>query len=71
MRTPLYLASYWGKLEAVRLLLAHGAGMNILDDDSTTLFQTATRRGYHDIAQLLLDHGAEVEDEETKTVLKI
>jgi hypothetical protein len=70
-RTPLYLASYWGQLEAVRFLLAHGAGENFPDKGGMILFQRATRRGYHDIAQLLLDHGTEVEDEETKTVSKI
>ena len=72
MNTPLVLASYWGKLEAVRVLLAHGADVKIRDKNGSTPFQYATRRRYHDIAQLLLDHGADsLEDEETKTILKI
>jgi hypothetical protein len=65
------LASYHGELEAVRLLLAHGADMKIRHAGGLTPFQSATSQGYHDIAQLLLDHGAEVEDEETKTVSDI
>ena len=68
MSTPLSLASFHGKLEAVRLLLAHGADMKIRNEGGLTPFQSATS---HDIAQLLLDHGAEVEDEESKTILKI
>jgi len=71
MRTPLYLASFWGNLEAVGLLLAHGADVKIQDANGRTPLQIATREGHRDVAQLLLDHVAKVEDEETKTVLKI
>ena len=59
--TPLHWASYWGNLEITRLLLDHGADVKIRDNDGLTLFQAVTRFGHHDIAQLLLDRGAERE----------
>ena len=58
-RTPLHTASDWGRLEIARLLLDHGADVQIQVDDGLTLFQLATSKGYHDLAQLLLDRGAE------------
>jgi hypothetical protein len=59
---PVWLASGSGNLEVVRLLLSHGADVNIQggrrSNETTTPFQRATEKGYHDIAQLLLEHGA-------------
>jgi ankyrin repeat protein len=43
----------------VRLLLGHGADVHIRGAADQTPFQCATKRGYHEIAQLLLEHGAE------------
>ena len=64
--TPLHLASYNQKLKLVRLLLEHGANADAENDRGETPLQLAlTRRGRHDaqdgvdIAQLLLEHGAE------------
>ena len=54
--SPLHLASDWGNLEVVRLLLSHGA-----DVHGAEVFQRATADGHHDVAQLLLEHGAERE----------
>ena len=64
--TPLHLASYNQKLKIVRVLLEHGANADAENDRGETPLQLAlTRRGRHDaqdgvdIAQLLLEHGAE------------
>ena len=57
--TSLHSASMSGKLEVARLLLDHGAGVHIRGDGDVTPFQLATTYGHHDIAQLLLDRGAE------------
>jgi hypothetical protein len=59
--TPLHLASYWGDLEITRLLLDHEADMQIRNKSGLTAFQMATREEHHDIAQVLLDRGAERE----------
>ena len=58
--TPLHAALNAGSLEIVRLLLDHGANVQIRVR-GLTMFQLATSKGYHDIAQLLLDRGAERE----------
>ena len=66
-RTPLFMASEYGHLELVRLLLGHGADVYIRGNPqqtrgvNQTLFQCATKSGYHEIAQLLLEHGAPTE----------
>ena len=60
------------RLDITRLLLDHGADVQIRGEDDLTPFQLATRTNQHDIAQLLLDRGAErdvvveVEEEERK-----
>ena len=60
-RTPLHEASEYGQLEEVRLLLDHEADVQIRDEDGFTPYQLATYWRHHDIAQLLLDCGAERE----------
>ena len=64
--TPLHNASYSGKLESVRLLLDHGADVHIRNENGLTPFQLATHKKHHDIAQLLLDRGAEREEEKVE-----
>jgi hypothetical protein len=62
--TPLFMASRWDRVKVVRLLLGHGADVHIQGRQLTgtvyqTPFQCATEHGHHEIAQLLLEHGAE------------
>jgi ankyrin repeat protein len=61
--TSLHAAVEGRRIEVVRLLVGHGADVRIRGRDDLTPFQLATRDGYHDIAQLLRDHGAEIEED--------
>jgi ankyrin repeat protein len=54
--TPLYKASVLGHLEVVQILLRHGADVHIRGKKLLTPFQVARS---DEIAQLLLEHGAE------------
>ena len=54
--TPLYMASVLGHLEVVQILLLHGADVHIRGKKLWTPFQVARS---NEIAQLLLEHGAE------------
>jgi hypothetical protein len=54
-------ASQGAHLEVVRLLLSNGADVHIRDVHDDTAFQIATDRYHVEIAQLLLEHGAEKE----------
>jgi len=58
-RTPLHVASEWGGLDGVRLLLPHSADIHARDDKGRTPFQRASASGTQSIMQLLLEHGAE------------
>ena len=59
---PLFLASNYGRLEVVRLLVDRGADVDLRARGpfiiELTPFEVATQRGHHDVAQLLLEHGA-------------
>jgi ankyrin repeat protein len=62
--TPLHLASdseYGGegRLDVVRLLLQYGSDIHARDDEGRTPFMRATAKGYDDLMELLLEHGAE------------
>jgi hypothetical protein len=57
---PVHLASLSGHLEVIRLLGDRGADMHIRGSSGTP-FQVATRKGHHDVAQLLLEYGAKRE----------
>jgi ankyrin repeat protein len=57
--TPLHSATYYGKIEAVKVLLANGADVNA--NFSTTPLHCAIRAQALDIAELLLAHGADVQ----------
>jgi len=57
--TPLYLASKRGTLEFVRLLIDHGADIDLKDNEGRTAFDVAPTK---EISKLLTDHGANSAD---------
>ncbi|KAF8482389.1 ankyrin repeat protein [Russula ochroleuca] len=57
-KTPLYRASEYGRLEAVEVLLGHGADLHIQRKYQNPL-QVARSKGHVEVVQLLLMHGAE------------
>ena len=56
--TPLHQASSRGLIEVARLLLSHGAKVNVKDKEGKTPFQVAASEGHNEITKLLLKHGA-------------
>lgn len=56
--TPLMIASYDGRLEVVKLLLAHGADVNLTGEAGYTPLMHAMRHRHADVAVLLLKNGA-------------
>ena len=54
---PLHAAVYYGHLEAVQILLAHGANINKEDVTKSTPFYTACMAGNLSFAELLHAHG--------------
>ena len=58
--TGLMFAARDGKIEAVRALLAAGAGINLADPDGATALHVALLNGHWDVAKLLIDSGADV-----------
>lgn len=59
-RTALMSAAWAGQVEAVKLLLAHDAGVNVADSGKETALFKAANRGYAEVVWLLLDNGADV-----------
>ncbi len=57
--TPLLFAAREGAVDAVGLLLANGANVNDRASDGTSVLVTATYRGAWDLAERLLDEGAD------------
>jgi hypothetical protein len=57
-QTPLARMVDGGKIEAVRVLLAHAANPSVLYPDGSTLTQLARDKGYTEIAALLEEHNA-------------
>jgi len=63
-QTPLYWASDGLNSQdgsVVRLLLEHGADMNVQDDDGWTPLHRASFFGALEVVRVLLEHGADVE----------
>lgn len=61
-QTPLYIASFHGRADVVRLLLSGGADANVADDPyAVTPLHVASRHGFAEVAASLLDGGANLE----------
>jgi ankyrin repeat protein len=45
------------KLDIVRLLVKHGANLDLEDFKGRTASQVTSERGYHDFVKWLSDHG--------------
>ncbi len=58
-QTPLAIAVWYGRDEAVRLLLERGANTEARDDSGDTPLLVAATFGRDKIAELLLEHGAD------------
>ncbi|KAG4422088.1 hypothetical protein IFR04_004829 [Cadophora malorum] len=59
--TPLICAAEHGHVAAVKLLLEHGAAVNVVRVDGKTTLSCAVESGNIEIVQLLLNSGADVE----------
>ncbi|OHT03977.1 hypothetical protein TRFO_28638 [Tritrichomonas foetus] len=53
-KTPLIIASCFGHLDTIKLLLAKGANINHQDKDGLSPLQHASQNGYADIVEILL-----------------
>jgi ankyrin repeat protein len=58
--TPLHLASRWGHVEAVRMLLKLGADVTAQSKYGWTPLHLSSRRGDVEVTRMLLEHGADV-----------
>lgn len=62
--SPLMLASLFGNVKAVHLLLHHKADANSKNYRKQTALMLASEKGYDTIVEMLLNHGAQVEFED-------
>jgi len=71
--TVLMLASYFGKLDAVKSLIQHGANVNAVNKKNQTALSFAASNGLVDVTRYLLEHGANVNimDNENNTPLHL
>ncbi|XP_066925674.1 BCL-6 corepressor-like protein 1 [Clytia hemisphaerica] len=58
-KAPLHLAAFEGKDDIVKILLKHGAYIDILSNTGLTALQAAVMEGNFDSAQLLISNGAD------------
>jgi len=58
--TPLMRACRWNRLGVARLLITHGADINIINEDGITALHLACSHGYTQVVKLLIEHGADV-----------
>ena len=56
--TPLMQASYWGNVEAVRMLISNGADVNHENKNGVTALMLASAEGHVEVVKLLLQSGA-------------
>lgn len=61
--TPLCVAMSNYKIDAARILVMNGADVNIADSEGDTPLHSAASGGFMEMAQLLIDHGANVNAE--------
>src|SRR5690606_33374337 len=60
-RKPLMLAARSGRVEAVRILLEHGADPNASEiERGTTALMQAADQGHADVMAVLIEHGADI-----------
>lgn len=52
-RTPLHCASEWRRVECVKLLLAHGARVDVKDKSGLTPLEVAREKGFDELAGVL------------------
>ena len=69
--TPLLFSAREGRVTGVKVLLDHGADINIVDPDRHTSLILALSSGHFDVAALLIERGADVnmEDKVGQTAL--
>lgn len=58
--TPLILATELGHFDVVKLLLANGANVNILNDNDMNALLVASYKGHFEIVKILVENGANV-----------
>lgn len=70
-KTPLMLATLYGKIEIVRLLIKAGANVNAKNKDGSTALKWTVSNNYNEIAKLLIAAGANVneQDDQGNTIL--
>lgn len=68
MFSPLHVASKWGRVNLVILLLARGAIIDCRTRDLLTPLHCAARSGHDQVVDLLLDKGAPI-SAKTKVIL--
>jgi ankyrin repeat protein len=64
--TALHRAAARGQVEAVKLLLERGAGVDAVDDEGTTPLVSAAYRGHIEVVKVLLERGAAVDAQEMR-----
>jgi len=57
-QTPLHISARLGSVEAVQLLLHHGATRDAATKDLYTPLHVAVKEGHEDVVEILLDSGA-------------
>ncbi|KAJ3196469.1 hypothetical protein HK101_008876 [Irineochytrium annulatum] len=70
-RTPMHIAASENQLEAVRVLLSHGANVHARDRFGHSPLFDAVRARYQDVAQMLRSAGGHFAEEETNDVMGI
>jgi hypothetical protein len=60
--TPLHYSSEDGKIEIARVLIGHGANVEMKDENGRTPLDIASNEGHEEIIKLLVEHGARRED---------
>ena len=69
--TPLHVASTFGHIKTVRLLLGHGAYANERNGNGERGIEWAATHGHSDIVELLLQHGADPINEKFAEAVKL